>query len=257
MTRVTGIVKITDANGNVKVYKNQVQSQFIQSIIQYASLGGTISNYAYSIQLLDANGNIVAVYTGSLSYKQVSTSLNAVFSFIITNITQSVSQLQLYLTSSLGTFLIAVVNNVSLPLNTTLQIEWSIAFSTSINDYFTPYLVFAFLSPPSSTTPFTNAPAPNTQNAINIITNSGYLTSPPVYYVTYSGQTIKVTPSITSNSITIVYNLSNFTSATSLTNISLYATGQSGNVNLVPSVQQLSVQVGQAVTIYYEATWST
>ena len=69
---VTGEVEIRDAEGNIYKYKNQVQQQLIQGIIQYAQIGGTMSNYGYTIQLL-SNNILVASYPGSLSYKQVST----------------------------------------------------------------------------------------------------------------------------------------------------------------------------------------
>jgi hypothetical protein len=257
-TLVSGIVKIKDlSNGKVITYKNQVQQSFIQAIMQYAQTGGTISNYQYTIQLLESNGNIIGQYTGSLSYKQVSLNLIASFTFIASDVPSGASILQLYLITSLGNFLIAQVSNVSLPSNTSIEIVWDISFTLQPNDYFSPYLIFAFISPPSSTVQFTNVPTPNVQNAIQSITNYGYLTSPPSYYVTYSGQNIQVTPLITQNSIDIIYGVTNITTTTTFTNVTIYVTAQNGNINMIPQIQQLTVQVGQALSIYYVSSWST
>jgi len=257
-TLVSGTVKIKDlSNGKVITYKNQVQQSFIQAIMQYAQTGGVISNYQYTIQLLNSSGNFIGEYTGSLSYKQVSLNLIASFTFIVSGVPSGASILQLYLTTSLGNFLIAQISNVSLPSNTTLQIIWDISFTLQPNDYFSPYLIFAFISPPSSTVQFTNVPTLNMQNAIQAITNYGYLTSPPSYYVTYSGQNIQVTPAITQNGIEIVYDITNITTSTTFTNVTIYVTAQNGNINMIPQIQRLTVQVGQALSIYYVSSWST
>ncbi len=86
-TLVSGAVQIKDLkSGEITRYKNQVQQSFIQALLQYAQTGGTVSNYQYVIQLLDSNGNVIAQYTGSLSYSQVSLSLIASFTIIASNI---------------------------------------------------------------------------------------------------------------------------------------------------------------------------
>jgi len=253
--RVTGEVEIIDSKGHVYRYKNQVQQQLIQAIIQYAQTGGTISNYAYTIQLL-SNGTLVGAYPGSLSYKQVSTALQLIFTFIIVNAPSSTNVLQLYLSSSLGTFLVAQTNNVKLPSGT-LQVIWTILFNISTNDYYTPYLIFAFFSPPSNQVPFTNTPLPNVQYAMSAIQTVGYLTSPPTYYVTYNGQYVQVTASFTNNSILISYQFQSTTSQVTYTNLDIVVTAGSGYVNLIPPVQQATIQVGQLALIYYNATWVT
>jgi len=253
--RVTGEVEIRDSEGHAYRYKNQVQQQLIQAIIQYAQIGGTISNYAYTIQLL-SNNTIVGSYPGSLSYKQVSTTLQLIFTFVIINAPSSTNVLQLYLSSSLGTFLVAQASNITLPSGT-LQIIWTISFNISTNDYYTPYLIFAFFSPPSNQTPFTNTPLPNVQYAMSTIQSIGYLTSPPTYYVTYNGQYIQVTVSFTNNSILISYQFQSATSQVTYTNLGIAVTASSGYVNLIPPVQQATIQVGQLALIYYNATWVT
>ena len=249
--KVSGVVKIIDEEGHVFTYKNQIQSSFIQAIIQYAQVGGTVSNYAYSLQLLDSNGDILGDYTGALSYKQVSNVLEATFGFVTTAVPGGVSQLQLYVSSSLGTTLIAVANNVNLPVNSSLQVLWTISFTISPNDYFTPYLIFAFLAPPSQPGVFT----PNVQTAYNEIVGGNYLTSPPSYYLSYGTTTIKLTPNFTQNSIQVAYDITNITSTTSIYNIQLYATGQITNVLLLSPIQQVTVQPGQVISVYYYATW--
>jgi hypothetical protein len=255
---VSGVVKIKDlSNGKTTTYKNQVQQQFIQALLYYAQTGGAIINYQYTIQLLDGNGDIVGQYPGSLSYKQVSLNLVASFTFIASNIPNGASILQLYVSSSLGNFLIAQVKNVSLPNDATIEIVWDISFTLQNNDYFSPYLIFALFSPPSNTVQFTNIPAPNVENAIQAINNYGYLTVPPSYYVTYNGQNIQVTPTITQNSIDIVYSITDITSSTTFTGVTIYVTAENGNINMVPQIQQVTVQVGQSLSIYYVATWST
>ena len=168
---VAGEVEIRDAEGNIYKYKNQVQQQLIQAIIQYAQIGGTVSNYGYTIQLL-SNNVLVASYPGSLSYKQVSTTLQLIFTFVITNAPSSTNTLQLYVSSSLGSFLIAQVSNVTLSSGS-IQVTWTISFNISQQDYYTPYLVFAFFSPPSNETPFINTPLQNVQYAISLIQSVG------------------------------------------------------------------------------------
>ena len=249
--RITGEVEIVDEKGHTYKYKNQVQQQLIQAIIQYAQVGGTISNYSYLVQLL-SNGTIVGSYPGSLSYKQISTALQAIFTFVITNAPSSTNMLQLYLSSSLGTFLVAQVSNVKLPSGT-IQIVWTISFTISQQDYFTPYLIFAFFSP----APLINVPLPNTQYALNAITNIGYLTSPPTYYVTYNGQYIQITPSFTNNSILISYQIKSTTSKTTYTNLGIVVSANNGNIELITPVQQAVIQTGQIALIYYNATWVT
>jgi hypothetical protein len=257
-TLVSGAVTIKDLkSGKVTRYKNQVQQSFIQALLQYAQTGGVIINYQYTVQLLDSNGNIVGQYQTSLSYKQVSLNLVASFTAIASNVASGASILQLYVSSSLGNFLVAQVNNVSLPSNSTIEIVWDISFTLQPNDYFSPYLIFALFSPPSSTVQFTNVPTPNVQYAIKAINNYGYLTYPPSYYVTYNGQSIQVTPTIAQNGIDIVYSITNITSSTTFTSVTIYVTAQNGNVNLVPQIQQVTAQVGQAISIYYVSTWST
>jgi len=249
--RITGEVEIRDEKGNVYKYKNQVQSQLIQAIIQYAQIGGTVSNYAYTIQLL-LNNILVGSYPGSLSYKQVSTALQLIFTFVIPNAPSSVNILQLYLASSLGTFLIAQVNNVTLPSGS-IQVIWTISFNISIQDYFTPYLIFAFFSP----APFINVPLQNVQYALNAIQNIGYLTSPPTYLVTYNGQYIQVTASFTNNSISVYYQFQSTSSQTTYTNLDIVVSASNGYVDLIPPVQQATIQVGQSALIFYNATWVT
>jgi len=257
-TLVSGTVQIKDlSSGKVIRYKNQVQQQFIQALLYYAQTGGAILNYQYTIQLLDSNGNIVGQYPGSLSYKQVSLNLVASFTFVASNVANGASILQLYVSSSLGNFLVAQVKDVSLPNNATIEIVWDVSFTLQPNDYFSPYLIFAVFSPPSSTVQFINVPAPNVENAIQAINNDGYLTVPPSYYVTYNGQTIQVTPTIAKSGIEIVYTITDITSATTFTNVTIYATAENGNINMVPQIQQVTVQVGQALSIYYVSTWST
>jgi len=252
---VTGEVEIRDAEGKTYKYKNQVQQQLIQAIIQYAQVGGTISNYGYTIQLL-SNNILVGSYPGSLSYKQVSNTLQLIFTFIITNAPSSTNTLQLYLASSSGTFLVAQVSNVTLPSGS-IQVTWTISFNISSQDYYTPYLVFAFFSPPSNQTPFTNAPLENVQFAISSIQNIGYLTSPPTYYVTYNGQYIQVTTSFTNNSISVYYQFQTITSETTYTNLDIVVTASGGYVNLIAPVQQAIIQTGQLALIFYNATWVT
>jgi hypothetical protein len=252
---VAGEVEIRDAKGNIYKYKNQVQNQLIQAIIQYAQLGGSVSNYGYTIQLL-SNNILVGSYPGSLSYKQVSNTLQLIFTFIITNAPSSTNTLQLYLASSLGTFLVAQVSNVTLPSGS-IQVTWTISFNISQQDYYTPYLVFAFFSPPSNQTPFTNAPLENVQYAISSIQNIGYLTSPPTYYVTYNGQYIQITASFTNNSISVYYQFQTITSKTTYTNLDIVVTASGGYVNLIAPVQQATIQTGQLVLIFYNATWVT
>jgi len=252
---VTGEVEIRDAEGKTYKYKNQVQQQLIQAIIQYAQVGGTISNYTYTIQLL-SNNIVVGSYPGSLSYKQVSTALQLKFIFVISNAPSSTNILQLYLSSSLGTFLVAQVSNITLSSGT-LQIIWTISFNISQQDYYTPYLVFAFFSPPSNETPFTNAPLQNVQSAINSIQNLGYLTSPPTYYITYNGQYVQVTASFTNNSISVYYQFQSATSETTYTNLGIVVTASGGYVNLIVPILQAIIQVGQLALIFYKATWVT
>jgi len=253
--KVTGEVEIIDEKGHVYRYKNQVQQQLIQAIIQYAQVGGTISNYAYTIQLL-SNGTLVGSYPGSLSYKQVSTALQLIFTFVITNAPSSTNMLQLYLTSSLGTFLVAQISNVTLPSGS-IQIVWTISFNISPQDYFTPYLIFAFFSPPSNSTPFTNVPLQNVQSAMATIQTAGYLTSPPTYYVTYNGQYIQVTASFTNNSISVYYQFKSVTTKTTYTNLDIVVSASNGYVELLPPVQQAIIQTGQVALIFYNATWIT
>ena len=252
---VTGEIEIRDEEGNIYKYKNQVQQQLIQAIIQYAQIGGTVSNYGYTIQLL-SNNILVASYPGSLSYKQVSTTLQLIFTFVITNAPSSTNTLQLYLASSLGTFLVAQANNVTLPSGS-IQVTWTISFNISSQDYYTPYLIFAFFSPPSNQTPFTNAPLENVQFAISSIQNIGYLTSPPTYYVTYNGQYIQITASFTNNSISVYYQFQTITSKTTYTNLDIVVTASGGYVNLIAPVQQAIIQTGQLALIFYNATWVT
>jgi len=248
---VAGEVEIRDAEGNIYKYKNQVQQQLIQAIIQYAQIGGTVSNYSYTIQLL-SNNILVGAYPGSLSYKQVSTTLQLIFTFIITNAPSSTNILQLYVASSLGSFLIAQVSNVTLPSGS-IQVTWTISFNMSLQDYYTPYLIFAFFSPAQ----FINTPLQNVQYALNTIQSVGYLTSPPTYYVTYNGQYIQVTASFTNDSISISYQLQSTTSKTTYTNLDIVVTAGSGYVNLVAPVQQAIIQTGQLALIFYNATWVT
>jgi len=248
---VAGEVEIRDAEGNIYKYKNQVQQQLIQAIIQYAQIGGTVSNYSYTIQLL-SNNILVGAYPGSLSYKQVSTTLQLIFTFIITNAPSSTNILQLYVASSLGSFLIAQVSNVTLPSGS-IQVTWTISFNMSLQDYYTPYLIFAFFSPAQ----FINTPLQNVQYALNTIQSVGYLTSPPTYYVTYNGQYIQVTASFTNDSISISYQLQSTTSKTTYTNLDIVVTAGSGYVNLVAPVQQATIQTGQLALIFYNATWVT
>ena len=252
---ITGKVEIRDAEGKTYKYKNQVQNQLIQAIIQYAQTGGTVSKYEYTIQLL-SNNTLVGSYPGSLSYKQVSNTLQLIFTFIITNAPSSTNTLQLYLASSLGTFLVAQANNVTLPSGS-IQVTWTISFNISQQDYYTPYLVFAFFSPPSNQTPFTNAPLENVQFAISSIQNIGYLTSPPTYYVTYNGQYIQITASFTNNSISVYYQFQTITSKTTYTNLDIVVTASGGYVNLIAPVQQAIIQTGQLALIFYNATWVT
>ena len=252
---VTGEIEIRDEEGNIYKYKNQVQQQLIQAIIQYAQIGGTVSNYGYTIQLL-SNNILVASYPGSLSYKQVSTTLQLIFTFVITNAPSSTNILQLYVASSLGTFLVAQVSNVKLPSGS-IQVTWTISFSISPQDYYTPYLVFAFFSPPSNETPFINTPLQNVQYAISSIQSVGYLTLAPTYYVTYNGQYIQVTPSFTNNSISVYYQFQSTTSKTTYTNLDIVVTASSGYVNLIAPVQQATIQTGQLALIFYNATWVT
>jgi len=252
---VTGEVEIRDAEGNIYKYKNQVQQQLIQAIIQYAQIGGTVSNYGYTIQLL-SNNILVASYPGSLSYKQVSTTLQLIFTFVITNAPSSTNILQLYVASSLGTFLVAQVSNVTLPSGS-IQVTWTISFSISPQDYYTPYLVFAFFSPPSNETPFINTPLQNVQYAISSIQRVGYLTLAPTYYVTYNEQYIQVTPSFTNNSISVYYQFQSTTSKTTYTNLDIVVTASSGYVNLIAPIQQATIQTGQLALIFYNATWVT
>jgi len=249
--RITGEVEIRDEKGRIYKYKNQVQSQLIQAIIQYAQIGGTVSNYAYTIQLL-SNGTLIGSYPGSLSYKQVSTALQLIFTFVIPNAPSSVNILQLYLASSLGTFLVAQVSNVTLPSGS-IQVIWTISFNISIQDYFTPYLIFAFFSP----APFINVPLQNVQYALNAIQNIGYLTSPPTYLVTYNGQYIQITASFTNNSISVYYQFQSTSSQTTYTNLDIVVSASNGYVDLIPPVQQATIQVGQSALIFYNATWVT
>jgi len=248
---ITGEVEIKDAEGNVYKYKNQVQQQLIQAIIQYAKVGGTVSNYGYTIQLL-SNNILVASYPGSLSYKQVSTTLQLIFTFIITSAPSSTNILQLYVASSLGSFLIAQVSNVTLPSGS-IQVTWTISFNISLQDYYTPYLIFAFFSP----APFINTPLQNVEYGLNTIQSVGYLTSPPTYYVTYNGQYIQVTVSFTNNSISVSYQLQSTTSETTYTNLDIVVTASGGYVNLIAPVQQATIQTGQLALIFYNATWVT
>jgi hypothetical protein len=247
--RVIGEVEIIDEKGNVYKYKNQVQQQLIQAIIQYAQIGGAISNYEYTIELL-SNNVIVGTYPGSLSYKQVSTALQLIFTFVITNAPSSTNTLQLYLSSSLGAFLVAQATNIKLPSGT-LQIIWTISFRISPQDYYTPYLIFAFFSP----APFINVPLQNVQYALNAIQNIGYLTSPPTYYVTYNGQYIQITPSFTDNSILISYQFPISTSGATYTNIDIVVTANGGYVNLLAPIQVVTIQTGQSALIFYNTTW--
>jgi hypothetical protein len=152
--------------------------------------------------------------------------------------------------------LVAQANNVILPSGS-IQVTWTISFNISQEDYYTPYLVFAFFSPPSNQTPFTNAPLQNVQYAISSIQNIGYLTSPPTYYVTYNGQYIQVTTSFTNNSISVYYQFQTITSKTTYTNLDIVVTASGGYVNLIAPVQQAIIQTGQLALIFYNATWVT
>jgi len=253
--KVTGEVIIRDTKGKTYKYKNQVQQQLIQAIIQYAQTGGTISSYSYTIQLL-SNNIVVGEYPGLLSYKQVSTSLQLIFTFVVSNAPPSTNILKLYLISSLGVFLVAQTNNVKLSPET-YQVIWTISFNISLQDYYTPYLIFAFFSPPSNSTPFINTPLQNVQSAINSIQNAGYLTPSPTYYVTYNGQYIQVTALFTDNSILINYQLLSTTSEITYTKLNIVVTAENGFVSLLEPVPQIIVQVGQSATIFYNATWVT
>jgi hypothetical protein len=248
---IAGEIEIRDGEGKTYKYKNQVQQQLIQAIIQYAQVGGTVSNYSYTIQLV-SNNVLVGAYPGSLSYKQVSTTLQLIFTFVVTNAPSSTNILQLYVASSLGSFLIAQVSNVKLPSGS-IQVTWTISFNISLQDYYTPYLIFAFFSPAQ----FINTPLQNVQYALNTIQSVGYLTSPPTYYVTYNGQYIQVTASFTNNSISISYQLQATTSKTTYTNLDIVVTAGSGYVNLIAPVQQATIQTGQLTLIFYNATWIT
>jgi len=252
---VIGKVEIRDEKGNIYRYKNQVNQQLIQAIINYAQTGGNISNYSYTIQLL-SNSTLVGSYPGSLSYQQVSTSLQLIFTFIVTNAPSSINTLQLYVSSSLGSFLIAEVDNITLPSGS-LQITWTISFGISPQDYFTPYLIFAFFSPPSNQTPFINTPLQNTQYAINAIQKLGYLSSPPTYYVTYNGQYIQVTPSFYNNSISIYYQLQTTSSQTTYNNLGIVVTASGGYIDLTVPIQQVAIQTGQVTFIFYNTIWNT
>jgi len=252
---VKGEVIIRDKEGKTYRYKNQVQQQLIQAIIQYAQTGGTISNYSYAIQLL-SNGSVIGVYTGSMYYQQISTSLELVFTFIISDVSLPANTIQLYLLSSLGSFLVAQINNITLPSGS-MQIIWTLSFDISPQDYFTPYLIFAFFSPPSNSTPFNNTPLTNVQSAINAIQNIGYLSSPPTYYITYNGQYIEVNVSFSNNSISIYYQLPVTTSITTYNNLNVVVTASNGYVNLIAPIQQIIVQVGQLASISYNVIWTT
>jgi len=250
---VSGTVTIIDENGNKYVYKNQVQPSFIQAILQYAQGGGTPTNYSYFISLLN-NNTLLGEYAGSLSYRQVSSSLQAIFTFIIPNTPPNVNTLQLSVASSLASTLVAQVQIVRLPTGI-LQIIWTINFDISPSDYFTPYLIFAFISPPSSSIQFIGVPLPNTQMAITEIQNDGYLTTPVNYYVTYNGQYIQLQPKFTNNSIYIYYEFPIINQAVTYSNVALVASATNGYVNLVIPLQQMTIQVGQVATAVYSAVW--
>jgi len=252
-TRISGTVTIIDENGNKYVYKNQVQQSFIQAILQYAQGGGTPTNYSYTIALLN-NNTLLGEYVGSLTYRQVSTTLQAIFTFIIPNAPSNVNILQLNVSSSITSVVVAQVQNVRIPSGI-LQIVWTINFDISPADYFTPYLIFAFISPPSKTVQFIGAPLPNTQMAITEIQNNGYLTTPVNYYITYNGQYIQLQPKFTYNSIFVYYQFPITNQATTYSNVALVASATNGYVNLVIPLQQMTVQVGQVATAVYSAVW--
>lgn len=253
--KVKGVVKIIDENGDNIVINNQVQPQFVSSVIQYMQTGGQVSNYKYVIQLLN-NGNVVGSYAGSLQYKQVASALQLLFTFIIPNTPSAVTELQLYLLNSLGNFIVSVATT-SKPLPAgTISIVWTLSFSISPSDYFTPYIIFSLFSPPNDTIPFLNTPLPNVQTAINEFSTVGYLTSPPTYYFVYSGNQITLTPQTTSNSFTLSYSiLSN--SSQQLNNVGIIATASSGNVLLVSQIPVVTLQTGQELNAVYSVLWET
>jgi len=253
--RVTGEVEIKDKKGNIYKYKNQIQPTLIPIIMQYARLGGTISNYSYLIKLL-SNDTLAGHYTGTLTYKQTPTSLQLIFTFIINDAPLSTNVLQLFLSSSLGDFFIAQADNVELPSGS-IQIVWTISFNISPQDYFTPYLIFAFFSPPSNQTPFINTPLPNIQYAIDAIQNMGYLVPSPAYYVTYNGQYIQVPVTFTDNSISIRYQFQPATSSVTYINLNIAVTAYKGYVNLMAPIQSITINPGQLAILFYDVTWAT
>ncbi|CAJ31664.1 hypothetical protein AFV7_gp44 [Betalipothrixvirus pezzuloense] len=248
--KVKGYVKIGD-----HIVKNQIQPSFVYSVIQYMLTGGQVSNYKYVIQLM-SNNNVIGAYSGSLQYKQVGSTLQLKFTFIIPNATSAITCLQLYLLNSLGNFLVSIVQ-LSKPLPSgTISICWFLCFQISPADYFTPYIIFSLFAPPSSSIPFVGTPLPNVQTAINEITTVGYLTSPPTYYFTYSGNQVQLTPQTTANSFLLTYKiLSN--SSQQLTNVGIIATASSGNVTLVPQVPTVTLQAGQVLFATYSVLWET
>lgn len=249
--KVKGYVKI----GGHDVIKNQIQPDFVNTIIQYMVLGGELGNYKYTIQLM-SNKNVIGAYSGSLQYRQVGSTLQLQFTFIIPNAPTSVTCLQLYLLNSMANFLVSVVK-LSKPLPSgVISICWFLCFQISPADYFTPYIIFSFFGPPSSDVPFIGTPLPNVQTAINEIKTVGYLTTIPTYYFVYSGNRVKLKPQTTSNSFLVTYKLLS-NSSQQLTNVGIVATASNGDVILIPQVPTITLKAGQVLFATYSVLWET
>ena len=248
---ISGIITIKDDNGNVIVRKkNSIPNTALQTFVSYAKQGGVVSNYQYLLNVL-SNGTLQYQATGSLSYSQTASGLTATFVFVVQQLSVIVTCLQLVISSTFPINPLAVIQGLNIPPNTSFQVEWAITFTFLITDLFTPYLVFALLGCAT----FTNPPTPNVQYAYNQIKSGNYLTSPPTYYATASGNTYQLTPAFSPTSMTMSYTLyANVT--TTYDNVGIIAIGTNGNINITQSLASVTLTTGQALSIVYSASWS-
>ena len=247
--RLTGTVKIYDAETMtlIKTVRNNITST--QSFIQYAQTGGVVSDYSYLLSVLQ-NGIIATQVYGGLVYVPSGSGFTARFSFFLSGMPGGTYDLQLSVSSTFPLMPFAYVYNVSIPSNKTLLVEWDIDVSTLPNDFFSPYLIMALLG----ATQYTVLP-PNAQYAFQQISSGNYLMSPPSYYVTYNGNYISVNPQFSRNSIYINYIYIPNSSQT-LTNLGIVVTGVNSYVDLVLPLSSASVTIGQYVAFVYSATWT-
>ena len=247
--RLRGTVRIYDAvDGSlIATYKNSISS--ITPFIQYAQTGGVISDYAYTLTV-EQGGNIVQYTSGGLVYVPSSSGFTARFTFYVSPVQQGDYTLTLSIVSTYPLNNFASVGNVSLPSSKSFFVVWDIDVTTSLSDFFTPYLIIALFGP----TQYTTLP-PNAQYAFQQVSSGNYLTTPPSYYVTYNGTKVPVSPTFTQDSIYINYVYVPQTYGV-MYNLGIVATGVNGYINLVMPLSSTSLTVGQYIAFAYNAVWS-